>query len=180
MKLPDWRTFPLAAKVAAASAGALFVTGGVVVITAGASGLHLSSTQASAAQPPTAIASPAPAPPAATAQAGQKAARQALMNAEAQVLGLKPAQLALALRQGMTLHQLADQKSLSQTQFASALTGQLKPLLDQAVTSQQVTSGQEQKLLKQLAKGVPNWDHAAKPKVGQPVPTPSPAAGATQ
>jgi hypothetical protein len=166
-------------KVAAASAGALFVAGGAVVITAGATGLHLGPVPASATQPPTAVASPAPAAPAAPAMADQKAARQALLNAEAQVLGLKSQQLAVDLRQGTTLHQLADQKGLSQAQFDAALTAQLKPMLDQAVTGQQVTPAQEQRLLKQLAKGVPNWDGAAKPKAGQPAPTPSPAA-ATQ
>lgn len=165
MNLPTWKSLPFAIKAAAASAGALFMAGGAVAITAAALGVtHGAAPPATASASPGVSASPAPSmPPAAPAQPGKgQAVRKLLLAAEAQVLGLQQPQLAMDLRQGTTVHQLADRSGLSEAQFESALATLLKPQLDQAVAGGTLTADQEQKALAQLARGVPNWDATPK------------------
>ena len=155
-------------KLAAAAVGALVVAGAVVVVTAAATNVYRNNASNHPATQPATAASPgaqgaaggkqAPANPA------QKAVHQAVLQAEAQALGIKPKELSADLRQGTTVHQLADQKGLSQAAFQAAFGKDLTAALDQDVQKGALTSQQEQQALKRLGSTVPNWDQAAKPK----------------
>src|SRR2546423_9717871 len=96
---------PLAAKVGAGSIAALTLLGGAAAI-----GAHLgggtTSVSASAPAPVTATAQPGQASASAAGSAANQAVRRATAQAEAQVLGTTPKQLAADLRSGHTLQQL--------------------------------------------------------------------------
>ena len=157
-------------KLALGAAGGAVVAVGVVVITASAAGVHLGG-----GSPAATVASPSPAPTASPAQgAANPAARtlnQVAAEAEAQVLGIQPQELAKDLRKGTTVHQLADQRGIAQPDFQARFTRPLTALLDQDVQQGKLTAAQEQRYLKRLGATIPNWDQAP----GQrPTPTPTP------
>jgi hypothetical protein len=162
-------------KLAIGAAGGLVVAVGVVAVTAAAAGVNLTSALHSSPSPTPVIVS-SPSPPPGRAQAANPAARlvnQAVIQAEAQVLGLKPADLTRNMRQGMTVHQLATQKGIGQADFEARFTTAVSAILDQDVQQGQLTSQQEQQALKHLSNRVPNWDAA--PGRAQAQPSPSPA-----
>jgi hypothetical protein len=162
---------PLAAKVGAGAIAALALLGGAVAI-----GAHLgggtTSVSASAPAPVTATAQPGQSPAGAAGSAANQAVRRATAQAEAQVLGSTPKQLAADLRSGHTLQQLATARSLSQDQFRTQLVAALKPLLDQEVTAGTLTAAQEQRALQRLATAIPNW--TTTPGAGKASPSPTP------
>src|SRR5436309_11783983 len=93
--------------------------------------------------------------------AGGAVYRQRLMSAAASALGITTDTLKADLAKGMTLHQIADAQSppVTEAQFRSKLTANLKPTLDKAVTDKKITSAQEQKILAALQTGpIPFWD----------------------
>ena len=155
-------------KLAAAAAGALLVAGAVVVVTAAATNVYRSNASTHPATQPATAASPgtqaAPGGKQAQANPAQKAVRQAMLQAEAQALGLKPKELTADLKQGTTVHQLADQRGLSQAAFQAEFGKDLTAIMDQDVQKGALTSQQEQQALKRVGSTVPNWDQAAKPK----------------
>jgi membrane-bound lytic murein transglycosylase B len=160
-------------KLAVGAIGGAVVAAGVVVITASAAGVNLVG-----AHPPAPAASPSPAatPPASARKTPNPAARavtQATLQAEAQALGLQPADLTKDLRQGMTLHQVADRQGVSRADFQTKFDADLKTILDQDVQQGTLTDKQEQAALKRLG-GVPNWDTAPGRR-----PSPSPSASAS-
>jgi hypothetical protein len=88
-----------------------------------------------------------------------------LLPAAASALGITPDQLKTDLGSGMSLSQIAaaHKPPITEDQFRSKLITALKPLLDQAVTSKQLTAQQEQKILARLQSGpIPFWDKAPK------------------
>ncbi|HEY4912717.1 MAG TPA: hypothetical protein VIJ91_02220 [Candidatus Dormibacteraeota bacterium] len=85
---------------------------------------------------------------------------QQLITAAASALGIADAQLKTDLAKGMTLSQIAAAHNppVTEAQFRTSLIAKLKPLLDTAVTNKQVTSAQEQAILKRLQTGpIPLW-----------------------
>ncbi len=156
----------------AAVVGGLALAGTVVVITASAVGLNFTATPESAARP---SESPIPtvSPSARPGQANPtvRFVNTAVIQAEAQVLGVTARDLLASFRQGSTLHQLADGKGISQAAFQAAFVKNLTGMLDQGVIQGQLTSAQEQQALTRLSRTVPNWDQA--PATARPQASPS-------
>jgi len=169
MTLPN---LTLAAKLGVGAVAALALVGGGT-----AAGLHLASTTSSATTAPIVAASPTPPSSQGAAgtqqQAANRAVRQAVLQGEAQVLGITPKQLSADLKQGTTVQQLAAQKGIGQQQFQAQLVQDVQPLLDKEVTAGTLTQAQKQQALERLGKTIPNW--TAAPKKAQPSPSPSAA-----
>ncbi len=144
-----WR-IPVLAKVAAGGAGAGLLALGAL----GASGTPVlaASTQPAAAQAP------------ARHQHGdnrqdRRQVARAVFEAEADVLGIKPADLRQDLKNGQTVQQLVQAKGMNEQQFGQAVAKQAKPRLDRLVDNHQITAAQEQKVLDRLDSGrVPFWN----------------------
>jgi hypothetical protein len=97
----------------------------------------------------------------------------AVLEAEAQVLGITTRQLTLDMRQGLTIHQLADKQGISQADFQARFQTDLKAIMDQSVQQGQLTAQQEQQALTRLSRGVPNWDQPRPRAQASPSPSPS-------
>jgi hypothetical protein len=88
-----------------------------------------------------------------------RGARGVYLAAAARALGVTPAELRADLKQGMTLHQVADQKGVTEAQFRASLYEQAKPELDKAVADGKITKAQEDKMLDRIKTGpLPLWD----------------------
>jgi hypothetical protein len=96
----------------------------------------------------------------------------AVLQAEAQVLGLGPNALRGDFRAGTTLQALAAQRSITEAQFQTQLVADVKPILDQDVHQGTITSTQEQNVLRRLGRVVPNWSHVGGARQ-QPSPSPT-------
>lgn len=97
---------------------------------------------------------------------------QAYLAAAASALGMQPAEVSTALKNGTSLSQLAQQKGVSESDFRSKLISNLQPQLDQAVAGGKLTKDQESALIQHLQTGpLPYWTNAPKAKA-----SPSPAA----
>lgn len=95
-------------------------------------------------------------------------------DAAAKALGITVAELKTDLARGMTLHQVADSKGITEAQFRTALIRNLKPALDAAVKDGKLTADQEKAILDRLQnRPLPLWDRGFKRR---PAPTPSPGA----
>jgi polyhydroxyalkanoate synthesis regulator phasin len=89
-------------------------------------------------------------------------ARAAYLNAAAKTLGISVDELKQDLKSGQSLHQVADSKNISESQFRSSLINTLTPLLDKAVKDGKLTKQQEQTILQHLKNGkLPLWDRSA-------------------
>lgn len=85
------------------------------------------------------------------------------LAAAVKALGVTPAELRADLKQGMTLHQVADQKGVSEAQFRASLYEQAKPELDKAVADGKITQAQEDRTLDRIKTGpLPLWDKPLK------------------
>lgn len=132
---------------------------GVTAVAALAIAPHLVS--ASVTPTPSAGSSLSPSPsPGHKANPAQQAIRKATVQAEAQVLGIARKDFTTNLKQGITVHQMADQKGISQATFQASFTAALTPLLDQDVQSGTITRAQEQRALQRFGAQIPNWDQA--------------------
>ena len=163
-------TLPAWTKVALGTAGAFAVVGGTVALTAAVTttGVNPPTTQATA---PSNSPAPAATPGQPTPAPAARAAAAAVLQAEAQVLGVQPKDLRAEFRAGTTLQALAAQKGLGEAQFQTQLVAGVRPLLDQDVQQGTITSAQEQNVLRRLGKAVPNWDHVGGARQ-QPSPIP--------
>ena len=92
------------------------------------------------------------------------------LTAAASVLGLTEAQLKTNLSNGQTLSAMAaahKPNAISLADFRSGLIAKLQPQLDTAVSSNKMTTAQEQQIINQLKTGaLPYWDkpmHTKKP-----------------
>lgn len=153
-------------KIAAAAGGGL-VLGGAVVAAVALVTAHPSNVAAVATPTPTSSPEPTTSPGASTA--ARRALARASAQAEAQVLGITTKDLAADLKQGTTVHRLADQKGMTQTAFQTAFASNLTTLLNQAVSQGTITQAQETQLVKRETARIPHWDTAATPH-----PSPSP------
>jgi hypothetical protein len=113
-------------------------------------------------------ASPSPNPPSSAAAQQQadsarhhdwRAIRRAVIEAEADVLGITPEALVKSLKEGKTVSELAQAKGLTKAQFITRLLVDLTVRLDHLVDRKVITPAQEKKVLAWIADGhVPFWD----------------------
>jgi hypothetical protein len=91
--------------------------------------------------------------------ADRKAIRRAVVEAEADVLGIKPEQLLKDLKAGQKVSDLAKDKGMTKEQFETRVVANLKPRLEALVDHKTITQAQADRILDRIAKGhVPFWD----------------------
>lgn len=92
--------------------------------------------------------------------------RRAVVDAEAQVLGIKPEELRADLKAGKNVGELAQAKGITKDQFADRLATAAKPGLDKLVDTHKITAAQEQLALQRIRAGhIPFW---SRPKASAP------------
>jgi len=98
-------------------------------------------------------------PPASDSHADRRAVRRAVVEGEADVLGIKPEELVKDLKAGQKVSDLAKTKGMTKEQFAARLTTKLKPRLEALVDHKVITKVEADRVLDRIAKGyVPFWD----------------------
>ena len=91
--------------------------------------------------------------------ADRRAIRRAVVEAEADLLGIKPEQLLKDLKAGQKVSDLAKDKGMTKEQFETKLVANLKPRLEVLVDHKTITQAQADRVLDRIAKGyVPFWD----------------------
>jgi len=111
-------------------------------------------------------ASPSPTPSSSSStqtnpdrKADRRAVRLAVLESEADVLGIKPEELRKDLKAGQKVSDLANAKGLTEQQFAVKLDASLKPMLEALVDHKQITQAQADRVLDRIAKGhIPWWN----------------------
>jgi uncharacterized protein YaiL (DUF2058 family) len=92
-------------------------------------------------------------------KADRHAVRMAVLESEADVLGIKPEDLRKDLKAGQKVSDLAMAKGLTQQQFATKLDASLKPMLEQLVDHKQISQAQADRVLDRIDKGhIPWWN----------------------
>lgn len=121
--------------------------------------LGASGVPAFAATTPGVAASPAPSQHAKhDPRQDRRQIARVVFEAEADVLGIKPAELRADLKAGKSVSELAAAKGITKEQFADRLATAAKPGLDKLVDSKAITAEQEQKTLKRIRDGhIPFW-----------------------
>lgn len=97
--------------------------------------------------------------------ADARVVRTAVIEAEADVLGISPQTLVKDLKGGQKVSDLANDKGITKDQFADRLAANLKPRLEALVDKREITQAQADKVLDRISKGhIPFWDgiHARK------------------
>jgi len=136
------------------AAAAVKILGGgaaAALLTVGVAG-----TLAQAATP-----SPSPATSSTTADrhADRKLVRQAVLESEADVLGIPEGTLIADLKKGQKVSDLANDRHMTKDQFAQRLVANLKPRLEQLVDHKQLTQARADRILDRISKGrIPFWD----------------------
>jgi hypothetical protein len=121
--------------------------------------LGIAGGLAQAASPNPTPSSSATAPAKSDAHKDRRAIRLAILESEADILHLTPAQLREDLRQGQKVSDLAKDRGMNKDQFAAALTANLKPRLEALVEHKVITQPQADKVLDRIAKGhIPFWN----------------------
>jgi hypothetical protein len=110
-------------------------------------------------------ASPSPSPTTSTSpanaesRADRRAVVLAVVESEADVLGIKPEQLRADLKAGQKVSDLARDKGMTKEQFEAKLVATLKPRLEQLVAHKQITQARADRIIDRISKGhVPFWD----------------------
>jgi len=145
----------------------------VAVKTLGAAGiatmLSLGAVTASAATSnpkPTPSAAAGASKPSTDRRADLRAVRRAIIESEADVLGITPETLVKDLKGGQKVSDLARDKGMTKEQFETKLVADLKPKLEALVENKVITQPQADKVLDRISKGyVPFWngiDHGGK------------------
>ena len=84
---------------------------------------------------------------------------RAVVDSEAQVLGIKPEELRKDLKEGKTVSDLTKARGMTREQFAAKLIADLKPRLKDLVDHKVITQAQADKILDRISKGkIPFWD----------------------
>jgi len=97
--------------------------------------------------------------PSADRHTDRRAVRRAVIEAEADVLGIKPEELVKDLKAGQKVSDLAKAKGLTKEQFTARLIANLKPRLDALVDHKVITRAQADKVLDWIQTGhIPFWD----------------------
>src|SRR5579859_1500909 len=109
-------------------------------------------------------ASPSPSPSAAAPSAADRHADrrlvvQAVLESEADVLGMPEGNLIADLKKGQKVSDLAKDKGMDKAQFTARLIANLKPRLEQLVDHKQITQARADRIIDRISKGhVPFWD----------------------
>ena len=140
-----------------------FTAAAVKVLGGGAAAALLSlgvaGTLAQAASP-----SPTPntsntAPSSTDRHADRKLVRQAVLEAEADVLGISEGTLVSDLKKGQKVSDLANDRHMTKEQFADKLVVALRPRLEQLVDHKQITQAQADRIIDGISKGhIPFWN----------------------
>ena len=108
---------------------------------------------------------PAPTPSASTKapashdRADRRAIARALLESEADVLGITPKTLRADLRKGQKVSDLARDKGMTKEQFETKLIASVKPRLAALVDHKVITQAQADKVIDRISKGyIPFWD----------------------
>jgi hypothetical protein len=85
--------------------------------------------------------------------------RAAVIESEADVLGITPQTLVKDLKAGQKVSDLARDKGISKEQFETRLVANLKPRLETLVDKKIITQAQADKILDRISKGhIPFWN----------------------
>jgi hypothetical protein len=126
--------------------------------------LSVGAITASAAGPspkptPSASAGASTQKPSSDRRADLRAVRRAVIESEADVLGIKPETLVKDLKAGQKVADLARDKGMTKEQFETRLVASLRPRLAVLVDHKVITQAQADKLIDRINKGyVPFWD----------------------
>lgn len=132
----------------------LGAAGAAALLSVGAAGVL-----AQAASPPPGPAAAASASSKNDVHADRRAIRRAVIEAEADVLGIKPRTLVADLRAGRKVSDLANDRGMTKEQFEAKLLANLKPRLEAMVDKKVITQAQADKALDRIAKGhIPFWN----------------------
>ena len=97
--------------------------------------------------------------PSADRHTDRRAVRRAVIEAEADVLSIKPEELVKDLKAGQKVSDLAKAKGLTKEQFTARLIANLKPRLDALVDHKVITRAQADRVLDWIQTGhIPFWD----------------------
>src|SRR5579871_1951895 len=139
----------LAVKVVGGGAAAAVLSVGV------ATGL----AQAASPSPSPSPSASSSAQPNADRKADRRAVRLAMLEAEADVLGMKPEDLRKDLKAGQKVSDLAKDRGMTEQQFAAKLIADVKSRLEQLVDHKQITQARADRILARIAKGhIPWWN----------------------
>ena len=144
-----------------------FVSVAARVVGGGASAVLLSLglagglAQVAAAAPVPAPSTSAASPSTAGTHADRRAVRRAVLESEADLLGIKPDQLRSDLKQGQKVSDLARAKGMTEDQFAARLVVNLRPRLEQLVEQKVVTQARADRVIDRISRGqIPFWNGA--------------------
>ena len=97
--------------------------------------------------------------PSTTAHPDRKAVRAAVIESEADILGITPQTLVKDLRAGQKVSDLAKDKGMTQEQFETKLVANLRPRLEALVDKKVITQAQADKIIDRISKGhIPFWE----------------------
>jgi len=97
--------------------------------------------------------------PTPSAHPDRHAVRAAVIESEADVLGITPQTLVKDLRAGQKVSDLAKDKGITQEQFETRLVANLKPRLETLVDKKVITQARADKILDRISKGhIPFWN----------------------
>ena len=89
----------------------------------------------------------------------RRAVRAAVIESEADVLGITPEILVKDLKAGQKVSDLARDKGITEEQFETRLVANLRPRLETLVDKKVITQAQADKLLDRISKGhIPFWN----------------------
>jgi len=110
-------------------------------------------------------ASPSPSPSAsspstkADARADRRLVVQAVLESEADVLGMPEGNLVADLKKGQKVSDLARDRGLTKEQFADRLIANLRPRLEVLVDHKQITQAQADRVIDRISRGhIPFWN----------------------
>jgi len=110
-------------------------------------------------------ASPSPSPTAsspstkADARADRRLVVQAVLESEADVLGMPEGNLVADLKKGQKVSDLAKDRGLTKEQFADRLIANLRPRLEMLVDHKQITQAQADRVIDRISRGhIPFWN----------------------
>jgi hypothetical protein len=136
---------------------AVKVTGGSIAAALLSVGVAGTLAQAAPSPSPSPTATSTPSSP--DRHADRKLVRQAVLEAEADVLGMSEGNLIADLKKGGKVSDLAKAKGMDEAQFEAKLVANLKPRLEQLVDHKQITQARADRILKRIANGhIPGWD----------------------
>ena len=127
--------------------------------------LGLAGGLAQAASPSPSPSPSATAPSSADRHADRRLVVQAVLESEADVLGMPEGNLVADLKKGQKVSDLAKAKGMTEQQFADKMIVALRPRLEQLVDHKQITQARADRIIDRISKGhVPFWNGAHRRK----------------